>query len=300
VRSSSEPSTERRSAPSAEVHGTVFDVQRFALHDGPGIRTTVFLKGCPLQCGWCENPESWLGALQLAVRAGACPGCDECRRAVPGSTSPLPHEPLCPALHIIGRVAKASQIIDEVLRDSDYYAASGGGLTLSGGEPLAQPVFAATLLRLAHEAGIHTCLDTSGYASDRTIVRMVGLVDLWLYDVKATGDRDHRRLTGVGAGRILRNLERLLTMGERVRLRIPLVPGVNDTDEHLGHVARIAASHPELDGIDVFPYHAWGVEKAPEVGATLPYAALPTTSREAAADLVTRLHRLGCTAAQLG
>jgi pyruvate-formate lyase-activating enzyme len=187
-----------------------------------------------------------------------------------------------------------------VLRDNDYYAASGGGLTLSGGEPLAQPVFTEALLRLAHEAGVHACLDTSGHAPERTITRMVGLVDLWLYDLKATDDREHRRLTGVGAGQILENLERLLTLGEQVRLRLPLVPGVNDTDEHLEHVARIAARHPELDGIDVFPYHAWGAEKAAEVGATLPYAGLPTTSPEAAAELVARLHRLGCARAQLG
>jgi pyruvate formate lyase activating enzyme len=277
----------------------VFDVQRFALHDGPGIRTTVFLKGCPLRCGWCQNRESWKRAPQLAVRAELCPGCDECRVAVPGTTRRLPLEPRCPALRIVGQLTSAGKVIDEVLRDRDYYAASGGGLTLSGGEPLAQAAFTESLLRLAREAGVPTCLDTSGYARGPTITRMVGLVDLWLYDVKATGEQAHRLLTGVGTTRILDNLERLLKLGERVRLRVPLVPGLNDSDDHLAHIAKIAAEHPELDGVDVLPYHRWGVEKAAEVGAKLHYGDLPTTSPAAAAELVARLHRLGCTRAQL-
>lgn len=298
MRSSNAPSTEVQ--PPALVEGVVFDVQRFAVHDGPGIRTTVFLKGCPLRCGWCQNAESWHRQPQLAVHAGRCPGCEECRDAVPGTTARLPHQPRCPALRVVGRLTTAGAVIEEVLRDGDYYAASGGGLTLSGGEPLTQPAFTEALLRLAHDAGIHTCLDTSGFAAEKTVLGMVGLVDLWLYDVKATGEQDHRRLTGVGPARILANLERLLEVGERVRLRVPLVPGVNDTDEHLQHVARIAARHPELDGVDVFPYHSWGVAKATEVGATLPHADLPTVSTEASDALVSRLHRLGCTRAQLG
>ena len=298
MRSSSAPSTEV--PPPALVEGTVFDVQRFAVHDGPGIRTTVFLKGCPLRCGWCHNAESWHRRPQLAVRTGLCPGCEECRDATPGATARLPHRSRCPALRVIGRVTTAGAVIEEVLRDRDYYAASGGGLTLSGGEPLTQPAFTESLLRLAGEAGVNTCLDTSGFASEQTVLRMVGLVDLWLYDVKATGEQDHRSLTGVGPGRILANLERLLVLGERVRLRVPLLPGVNDTHEHLQHVAAIAARHPELDGVDVFPYHSWGVAKAAEVGATLPYADLPSVTPEAASALVSRLHRLGCTRPPLG
>ena len=267
MRSSSAPSTEARTGPRA-VHGTVFDVQRFALHDGPGIRTTVFLKGCPLRCGWCQNPESWLRRPQV----------------VGGRT--------------IGEVTTAGRVMEQVLRDRDYYAASGGGLTVSGGEPLAQADFTAALLELAHDAGVHTCLDTSGWAPERTIRRMTGLVDLWLFDLKATGEDEHRRLTGVAAGPVLANLDRLLAAGARVRLRLPLVPGVNDTDEHLEHVAAIVADHPELDGVDVLPYHSWGVDKAAELGIALPYGDLPTTSPEVAAELVERLHRLGCTAAR--
>ena len=193
---------------------------------------------------------------------------------------------------------RADRVMEQVLRDRDYYVASGGGLTVSGGEPLAQADFTAALLELAHDAGVHTCLDTSGWAPERTIRRMAGLVDLWLFDLKATGEDEHRRLTGVAAGPVLANLDRLLAAGARVRLRLPLVPGVNDTDQHLEHVAAIVADHPELDGVDVLPYHSWGTEKAAERGIALPYGDLPTTSPEVAAELVERLHRLGCTAAR--
>ena len=222
----------------------------------------------PLRCGWCQNPESWLRRPQVV-----------------GDRT-------------IGSVTTAGAVMDQVLRDRDFFAASGGGLTVSGGEPLAQPAFTAALLGLAHEAGVHTCVDTSGFAPQRTVEQLLGLVDLWLYDLKATGEEEHRRLTGVSAGPVLANLDRLLAAGARVRLRLPLVPGVNDADEHLEHVAELVAAHPGLDGVDVLPYHAWGTDKAAGVGVTLPYGDLPTTSPEVAAELVERLHRLGCAAAR--
>ena len=301
----------------ADESGIVFDLQRFALHDGPGIRTTVFLKGCPLRCLWCHNPESQAPAPQLAWDArvcahalacvAACPhgahreeggrhawdaarcaGCFDCVAACPSG-----------ALSRIGERQTVADVMREVLRDAPFYARSGGGLTLSGGEPLAQPRFATALLRAAKASGLHTCLDTSGHAARSRLAAAAPYVDLFLYDYKSTDPAEHARLTGAPNTRILANLDYLYRLGARIRLRCPLVPGVNDTPGHLHGIAALSARYPGLDGVDVLPYHGMAREKHERIGCENPLGDLPTTDEATKARWLETLHALGCTRARL-
>ncbi|HTS18147.1 MAG TPA: glycyl-radical enzyme activating protein [Verrucomicrobiae bacterium] len=247
-----------------EPTGIVFDIQRAAFQDGPGIRTTVFLKGCPLRCAWCHNPESW----RL-----------EPQRVVAGD-----------AEKVYGREMTLAEVMAEVRRDHNYYVASGGGVTISGGEPTVQIEFCRALLRAAKAEGIHTCLDTCGYGRTEVFLGLLPDVDLFLWDYKATGDELHCTLTGVPARGILRNLRALHRHGARILLRCPLVPGVNDMPEHFRAVGTLMRDLPGLQGIEFLPYHETGRGKyeplglaAPKLRSHPPGLAEKTAWREAAA-----------------
>lgn len=266
--------------------GRIFDIQRFSLHDGPGIRTTVFLKGCPLRCRWCHNPESVDGAPVLSyaanrcLRCGACAGrcgrgvhvvdaaagrhgvertlciaCGRCTEVCPGR-----------ALEVVGRPMEVDDVLTVVLRDEPFYATSGGGLTVSGGEPLAQPAFTRELLAAARRSGLHTAMETSGAAPWRVVAAVVPHVDLFLFDIKETDPDRHRAATGSGNGEILANLRRLHDEGASVRLRLPLVPGLNLRPEHLEGVLALVAGLPRLAGADLLPYHPYGQSKRARFG----------------------------------
>ena len=218
------------------VTGIVFDIKRCSIKDGPGLRTSVFLKGCPLRCAWCHNPESWAREPQ-ADREGV----------------------------VCGRVMSVAEVMAEVLPDKPFYGRMGG-LTLSGGEPMFQPDFARALAEAARTAGVGVALDTSGEAPWEEYERILPFVDLFLYDIKATGAELHRRLVGTDGARILENLRRLGDAGARLRLRCPLVPGVNDSDEHRRHVEALAESVPGVEGVDWLSYHSLGREKYARFG----------------------------------
>ncbi|NPU85951.1 MAG: glycyl-radical enzyme activating protein [Syntrophaceae bacterium] len=264
--------------------GTIFDIQRFSVHDGPGIRTTVFFKGCPLRCAWCANPESQDTRPQLMMRNNRCTACGRCLPACPERAVRLTKDgrrrifwkkctqclrcvAACEtgALSIAGREATIAEIVNEVERDRSFYETSGGGVTLSGGEPLLQPEFAVRLLERCKERGLHTALDTCGYADPDILLAAIRYADLVLYDIKALDDERHRKYTGVGNSLILENAK-LVARSVRTWFRIPLVAGVNDTVEEIREIATLAR-RLGVEKISLLPYHAGGREKRLRIGA---------------------------------
>jgi pyruvate formate lyase activating enzyme len=263
------------------VNGLIFDIKRFAVHDGPGIRTTFFFKGCPLHCLWCHNPESIDRRPELITRSARCAACYSCVASCPKKAlSPGPgrgpvvvDRDLCDlcglcveacayeALEIVGRRATVSALADEAERDRLFYEQSGGGVTLSGGEPLAQPAFALALLEELKFRGISTALDTSGQAGTDVLARAAGLSDLILYDLKLMDEPAHRRYTNAGNSMILDNLRRLDRLGKPVRVRIPLIGGVNDGEDNITASIAFLKTLSSIQRIDLLKYHRGGQEK---------------------------------------
>jgi pyruvate formate lyase activating enzyme len=273
------------------LQGLIFDIQRFSIHDGPGLRTTVFLKGCPLRCRWCHNIESQAPEPLLSFTPSRCIGCGACVEACPRRAHALADgghtldRAVCTvcgkcadvcvtqALEMVGRLATVSEVLEIVLRDRPFYAASGGGMTLSGGEPLSQIDFSEALLSAAKDAGLHSAVETTGFAKWADVERIVPLVDLFLCDLKETDDARHREWTGVGNALIIENLRRLSRAGARVRIRLPLVPGVNDRGDHFDAIARLARDLKSLEGVEVIAYHRLGEGKAARFGVTSSFSA---------------------------
>lgn len=270
----------------APVTGRITEIQRFCIHDGPGIRTTVFLKGCPLRCVWCHNPETQQAAAQLAFTAATCIGCGSCVAACNQGAQRLADEirsldrascsacgacaDACPAgaLELVGREVTVDEVIAEVERDRPFYQQSGGGMTLSGGEPLVQGDFAVGLLQAAKAAGLHTCVETCSQVDPAVLDRVLPLVDLFLCDVKETDADRHRAWTGVGNQRILANLRRLHAAGARMRLRCPIIPGLNDRDDHFAGIAALARELAGIEGVEIMPFHRLGESKVDRFGMT--------------------------------
>lgn len=260
--------------------GIVFDIKKFSIHDGPGIRTTVFFKGCPLRCRWCHNPEGIRRRPEPIFWPNRCLHCqtclDECgQQAIYWNDDGYPHtnRELCiacgdcvetcyaDARQIAGQEMSVDQVMAEIEKDRPFFEQSGGGVTISGGEPLLQVDFLDSLLFACQSAGLHTALDTSGYAAWPDIDRIRDKVDLFLYDVKLPDNEKHRAYTGVPNDIILTNLRKLDELCHALSLRIPLIPGINDDDEAIRGFGELAASLANLTDVCILPYHPLARDK---------------------------------------
>ena len=264
----------------------IFDIQRFSWHDGPGIRTVVFLKGCNLQCAWCHNPESQRAAPELMYESEHCIGCGRCVAACPhgchrvsaaGHTFDRTHCTVCgacaadcyaDALRMTGRSATIDEVVAEALRDAEFYRLSGGGVTLSGGEPLLQADACRVLLERLRASGasLSTAVDTAGHVPWSAFETVLPLTDYVLYDVKAWSDDIHRRGVGVSNRLILENLRRLRDAPVRLIVRVPVIPGVNDTPAELEAIATGLRDYPNVVRIELLPYHTAGLLKYRALG----------------------------------
>jgi pyruvate formate lyase activating enzyme len=267
------------------VTGFVFDIKKYAIHDGPGIRTTVFFKGCPLHCQWCQNPESWEKHPELGFRTGRCVRCGRCvevctSRAttfIDGRPSIDPDKcTLCGecvdacaagAREIIGQEMTVEQVMTEVEKDIVFYEQSNGGVTFSGGEPVIQPDFLLALLDQCKNNGIHTAVDTSAYAELQIIEKVADKTDLFLCDLKHMDSLMHERFTGVGNKLILDNIKWLSQAGKKIIIRIPVISGFNDDNGNIEATGQFAASLSHISRIDLLPYNRGGKEKTARLSA---------------------------------
>lgn len=270
--------------------GLVFNIQKFSLHDGPGIRTVVFLKGCPLSCLWCSNPEGQCRAQQLVYRRDRCIGVAECNACIevcleqaidvePSGVVALDRSRcdgcgdcahVCPshALEISGCWVSVREVLSIVEEDDAFYARSGGGLTLSGGEPLAQPTFSLALLRAARDRGVDTAIETTGLCNWKSLSEAASLTDRIFFDIKCLGSDEHERVTGVPNQLILDNFRRLRDAFPDldVIVRTPIVPGVNDSEDEIRAISGFVREAGGASRYELLPYHAFGGPKYATLG----------------------------------
>ena len=284
--------------------GIIFNIQRFSIHDGPGIRTSVFMKGCAMRCIWCHNPESWDSDTEIAYYPDKCIGCGACINICPchfvkeidgihifnrqsclkcGKCTDICY---AEALKTIGKLMTADEVFDEIIKDHIFYETSGGGVTLSGGEPLFQPKFAEEILKRCKESNIHTCIETSGLAKSNDLLAAAKYTDLFLFDIKETDTSRHINYTGIDNYSILENLSVLDKSGALIILRCPIIPGLNDCEEHLSGIARIANSLKNIQRIEIQPYHSLGLSKAQAIGKTMGHSETTITPKETSAEWI--------------
>jgi pyruvate formate lyase activating enzyme len=299
------------------ISGQIFNIQRFSIHDGPGVRTTVFLKGCPLRCIWCHNPESKEEKPEISFYDEKCLLCGACAAVCPegrhvigrkngDENGAVQHRynregclrcgrcgEVCPpgALSVIGRTAGVEDVIAEVKRDEPFYKNSGGGMTLSGGEPFFQAEFTLALLALARKEKIHTCVETSGAAPEDVLLKATENTGLFLYDIKETDPERHKTFTGGELDPIIRNLKSLDAAGAAIILRCPVIPGCNDREDHFRGIGALADKLKNVDHIDVEPYHPLGLSKAAGIGKQAGFQETVIPSREQAEAWVETLQK---------
>lgn len=263
--------------------GTIFNIQRYSLHDGPGIRTIVFFKGCALRCKWCSNPESQISDPQILFIKSRCIGCRACEKACPSGAIVMEEnrrilEDKCihcgncakacmaEALELKGQKVTVREVYEQLKKDEVYYAYSEGGITLSGGEALLQPEFAVELFKACHQSGWNTAVETALFVSEDAIRTVLPYTDLFLADFKVFDSEAHRTYTGQSNDTIKQNIKYISDNGGKIILRIPLIPGVNDSESNLRSTALFAKELGTIEEIDLLPYHRLGVNKYDQLG----------------------------------
>lgn len=293
-----------------EATAAIFDIQRFAVNDGPGVRTIVFFKGCPLHCLWCHNPESLSRERQLMYFSTKCTGCGLCAEVCPNHVHAFERGihtvdfekctrcgqclTVCcyDALTISGREYGVEELAAQIEIDREYFG-ENGGVTLSGGEPMYQAEFAISFARVMQERGISVCMETCGFAKTELYERIAPYIDVFLYDYKATPQEEYRRLTGVSSDLILKNLHLLNHLGKKIILRCPMIPGMNDTKEHLQVIANLQAGYQMIDHVELLPYHSMGEMKLRQLGLG-DHSGLRVASAQEKERWISTLELAGC------
>ncbi len=268
-----------------DIKGVILDIQKFSIHDGPGIRTTVFLKGCPLNCLWCHNPESKSFNPQLSYDINKCNMCRKCETVCPVKAHKFEKNvhhieysactlcgkcaEACPAgsLSIYGKVMSVDEIIAEVEKDKSFFDNTGGGITISGGEPLSRIEFTLALAKAAKEREIHVTVETSGFAPQESMEKIADYTDLFLFDYKVSDNELSEKLIGIkDLDKISENLDLIYSKKKDIIIRCPFIPEYNITEKHFRQIAELEEKYPDLLGIEILPYHNFGKNKADNIG----------------------------------
>lgn len=281
-----------------EIYPTVFAINRYAIHDGPNIRTTVFFKGCPLSCWWCHNPEGLSPAIEMISDFSKCIGCRECISACQFEALTLENKTIskqeelctncyecleiCPALvfETTGYTASTQELVEEIKKDIPFFDQSGGGITFSGGEPLLQAQALINLLKECGKLSIHRTVDTSGFAATSTILNVAEQTDLFLIDLKLMDSTAHKKHTGVTNELILKNIRALAEINSKIIIRIPLIPGINDHEENIKSTAIFVSSLPGDIAVEVLPYHSIASSKYNKLQMNYPGKNIPPSSKD--------------------